>query len=73
MVILFSLYMCLIEWTCDNMLTYNVCSVEMASQIADLQLAMKQVTKEEELRQAQIENDTNSDQLQTKLQELQDK
>ena len=45
----------------------------MASQLADLQLAMKQAAKEEELRQAQVESDTNDDQLQVKLQELQDK
>ena len=52
------------------LLTY---SVEMASQLTDLQLAMKQTAKEEELRQAEIESDTKDDQLQVKLQELQDK
>ena len=45
----------------------------MASQLADNQLTMKQAIKEEELRQAQVESDTNNDQLQMKLQELQDK
>jgi len=45
----------------------------MANQLADLQLAMKQTVKEEELRQAQVESDTKDDQLQVKLQELQNK
>ena len=45
----------------------------MANQLADLQLAMKQTTKEEELQQTQVETDTKDDQLQVKLQELQDK
>ena len=54
----------------DVLLTY---SVEMASQLTDLQLAMKQTAKEEELRQAEIESDTKDDQLQVKLQELQNK
>ena len=46
----------------------------MANQLADLHLAMKQVAKEEELQQAQVESDTmKDDQLQVKVQELQDK
>lgn len=45
----------------------------MANQLADLQLAVKQAAKEEELRQAQVESDTKDDQLQVKLQELQNK
>ena len=43
----------------------------MANQLADNQLIMRQAAKEEELRQAQVESDTNNDQLQVKLQELQ--
>ena len=70
--------MCTGKYTCrvttcwrlvDVLLTY---SVEMASQLTDLQLAMKQTAKEE-LRQVEIESDTKDDQLQVKLQELQDK
>ncbi len=48
------------------------CSVEMANQLADLQLAMKQTATEVELQQAQVESDiTKDDQLQVKLEELQ--
>ena len=46
-------------------------SVEMANQLADLQLAMKQAATEEELQEAQVENNTKDDQLQVKLEELQ--
>lgn len=45
----------------------------MASQLADMQLAMKQAAKEEELRQAQVESDAMDKQLQVRLQQLQDK
>jgi len=45
----------------------------MANQLTDLQLALKQTAKEEELRQAEMKSDPKDDQLQVRLQELQDK
>ena len=42
----------------------------MANEVADLQLAMKQATKEQELLQSQADSDSKAEELQTQLQEL---
>jgi len=45
-------------------------SVEMTSEVADLQLAMKQATKEQELLQSKVDTNSKAEELQTQLQEL---
>ena len=42
----------------------------MTSEVADLQLAMKQATKEQELLQSQVDTDSKAEEVQTQLQEL---
>jgi len=42
----------------------------MASEVADLQLTVKQATKEQELLQSQVDADSKAEELQSQLQEL---
>ena len=55
---------------CISLTLFCYHSVEMASEVADLQLEMKQATKEQELLQSQVDTDSKVEELQGQLQEL---